>query len=418
MKRVWSFVCCVFVLLLASTNAWAQAGATAQISGVVKDPSGGVLPGVSVTATQTDTGLRRDATTETDGSYVIPNLPAGPYRLEATLQGFRSFQQTGITLQVGASPTINVTLAIGAVAETITVQANASLVETKNLGVGQVMTNKQVLELPLNGRNTADLLALLPASVPTAGGNATSRSMQGSSGGIAYSLAGGLNFGVSYVLDGATHNRPYDNLNLPLPFPDPTGEFKAETSAMTAQNGMHSGGAVNVITKSGTNSFRGNAFEFFRHHAMNATDPFAVKDANGNRRDDGLKRNQYGATLGGPIAKDKLFFFLGYQGTNTRVIPVDLRAFVPTAAMLAGDFTAFASPACNAGRQINLTAPFAANRINPALFSRAALNISAKLPPTTDPCGLLQYGRPDASDEWQQVTKVDYQVSEKHRVFG
>src|SRR3982751_1934191 len=104
MKRVWGFVCSVFILLLVSANAFAQAGANAQISGVVKDASGGVLPGVSVTATQTDTGLKRDTTTEVDGTYVIPNLPAGPYRLEAMLQGFRGFQQTGITLQVGASP--------------------------------------------------------------------------------------------------------------------------------------------------------------------------------------------------------------------------------------------------------------------------------------------------------------------------
>ena len=418
MKRVWGFVCAAIIVLVASANAWAQAGASAQISGIVKDSSGGVLPGVDVTATQTDTGLKRNTTTEVDGSYTILNLSPGPYRVEATLQGFKSFAQTGIVLQVGASPVINVTLSIGAVAETITVQANASLVETKNLGVGQVMTNKQVLELPLNGRNTADLLALLPASVPTAAGNATSRSMQGSSGGIAYSLAGGLNFGVSYVLDGATHNNPYDNLNFPLPFPDATGEFKAETSALTAQNGMHSGGAVNVITKSGSNSFRGDGFEFFRHHALNATDPFAVKDAAGNRKDDGLKRNQYGATLGGPIAKDRLFFFLGYQGTNIRQVPTDNRAFVPTAAMLAGDFTAFASPACNAGRQVTLAAPFVGNKISPALFSKAALNISAKLPTTSDPCGLVQYGLPTASDEWQQVTKVDYQLNQKHRVFG
>ena len=415
-RVVRSVVCGVLFLLLASASVWAQA--TAQISGAVKDSSGGVLPGVDVTATQTDTGLKRNAATEVDGSYTILNLPPGPYRIEATLQGFRTFQQTGIVLQVGASPTLNITMSIGAVAETVTVQANASLVETKNLGVGQVMTNKQVMELPLNGRNTADLLALLPASVPTAAGNATSRSMQGSNGGIAYSLAGGLNFGVSYVLDGSTHNNPYDNLNFPLPFPDATGEFKAETSALTAQNGMHSGGAVNVITKSGSNSFRGDGFGFFRNHSLNATDPFAVKDAAGNRKDDGLKRNQYGATLGGPVAKDKLFFFLGYQGTNIRQVPTDNRAFVPTAAMLTGDFTAFASPACNAGRQVTLGAPFVGNRISPAQFSKAALNIAGKLPTTSDPCGLVQYGLPTASDEWQQVTKVDYQVSQKHRLFG
>ncbi len=419
MKRVWGFVCAALVLLFASSPVWAQVGATAQISGTVKDSSGGVLPGVDVTATQTDTGLKRSATTEVDGSYTIPNLPPGPYKVEATLQGFRTFEQTGVVLQVGASPVINVTMSIGQVAETITVQANASLVETKNLGVGQVMDNKRILELPLNGRNPADLLAFLPSAV--AGGaalNATSRSMQGSSGGISYSLAGGLSFGVSYVLDGATHNNPYDNLNLPLPFPDALGEFKAETSALTAQNGMHSGGAVNAITKSGSNSFRGDVFEFLRDHSMNATNPFAAKDASGNRKDDGLKRNQYGGTLGGPLIRDRLFFFGGYQGTNTRVVPTDNTAFVPTAAMLSGDFTAFASPACNGGRQLTLRGPFVGNRILPSAFSPAALRITAQLPTTTDPCGRVNYGLPSSTDEGQSVGKVDYQVNQKHRVFG
>jgi hypothetical protein len=420
MRRVLgSFVCGVVVLLLTGANAWAQAGSTAQISGTVKDASGGVLPGVDVTAIQVDTGSKRNSTTEVDGSYTILNLPPGPYRIEATLQGFRTFQQTGIVLQVGASPIINVTMAVGQVAETVTVQANASLVETKNLGVGQVMDNKRILEVPLNGRNPADLLAFLPSAV--AGGvalNASSRSMGGSNGGIAYSLAGGLSFGISYLLDGANHNNPYDNLNLPLPFPDALGEFKVETSALTAQNGMHSGGAVNAITKSGTNSFRGDAFEFFRHHGLNATDPFAAKDVNGNRRDDGLKRNQYGATLGGPLMKDRLFFFGGYQGTNTRVIPTDNRANVPTAAMLAGDFTAFASAACNGGRALTLRAPFVNNRIPVTALSPAALRISAKLPTTTDPCGLVTFGLPSATDEGQSVGKVDYQVNNKHRVFG
>ena len=415
MKRaLGAVVCGVVVLLLTGAHAWAQAGATAQISGTVKDGSGGVLPGVDVTVTQTDTGLKRNATTEADGSYLIPNLPVGPYRLEAVLQGFRTYAQTGIVLQVGASPVINVALAIGQVAETVTVQANALMVETRNLGVGQVMDNKRILELPLNGRNPTDLLAFLPAAVSQPLLNATSRSMGGSNGGLSYSLAGGLSFGISYVLDGATHNNPYDNLNFPLPFPDAIGEFKAETSALTAQNGMHSGAAVNAITKSGSNSFRGDGFEFFRDHSFNALDAFAAKNADGTRKDDGLKRNQYGATLGGPLVTDKLFFFAGYQGTNTRVNPTDNRSNVPTAAMLAGDFTAFASPACNAGRQLTLKAPFVNNRIPVSLLSPAALNISAKLPTTTDPCGLVQYGLPSATDEGQYVGKVDYQLNSKH----
>ena len=132
------------------------------------------------------------------------------------------------------------------------------MVETRNLGVGQVMDNKRILDLPLNGRNPADLLQYLPASVPQVQVLASSI-MGGSNGGQAYSLAGGLAFGVTYVLDGAMHNDPRNNLNLPLPFPDALQEFQAETSALTAQNGMHSGGAVNAVTKSGTNSFRGDA---------------------------------------------------------------------------------------------------------------------------------------------------------------
>ena len=409
----------LFIGLVAVFYASAAlAQATAQITGTVKDSSGGVLPGANVTATQTETGFKREVVTDADGLFSFPGIPIGPYRLDVSLQGFRTSIQTGIVLQVNSNPNVPIVLELGTVAEAITVTANTQTVETRNLGIGQVMDNKRIVELPLNGRNPADLLALLPAAVPQPQNNATSRSMGGSNGGQAYSLAGGLSFGVSWVLDGAMHNNPYDNLNLPLPFPDAMQEFRAETSAMTAQNGTHSGGAVNAVTKSGTNSFRGDVFEFFRHHSMNATDPFATKNPDGSRKDDGLKRNQYGVTIGGPIKTDSLFFFYGYQGTNTNVNPTDNRAFVPTAAMLAGDFTAFASPACNAGVQRNLGTPFVGNRVDPAQFSRAALNIVSKLPTTTDPCGLVQYGLPSETDEWQNVAKVDFTMSDKHSLFA
>jgi hypothetical protein len=375
MKRDLGIVVCsaALVLLIASI-AWAQAGATAQISGTVRDESGGVLPGADVTATHTGTGLKRTATTSGDGTYVLPNLPVGPYRLDVMLQGFRAYQQVGIVLQVSASPVINVVLPLGDLAETVQVDANAAMVETRNLGVGQVMDNARIVDLPLNGRNPADLLQFMPAAVPQPQLNASSRAMNG---GQAYSVAGGTSYGVGYMLDGATHNNPYDNLNLPLPFPDALQEFRVETSAMTAQNGMHSGAAVNAVTKSGTNQVRGDLFEFWRNHNFNATSPFAARRPDGSRYDDALNRNQYGGTLGGPIRTDKLFFFVGYQGTKTAQTTADNRAFVPTAAMLAGDFRDFASPACNAGRQIALRPPFADNRIDPSLFSPAALTISA-----------------------------------------
>jgi carboxypeptidase family protein len=417
MKRVLSGVFGgVLMVLLTVPGAWAQA--TAQLSGTVKDSSGGVLPGADVTATQTDTGFKRTVVSNSDGSFTLPGIPIGPYQLEVTLAGFKTYSQTGIVLQVGSAPSIPVTLALGAVAESVTVTGESPLIDTGKLGVGQVMDNKRILDLPLNGRNAVDLINFLPAVVPQPASDATSRSMGGAQGGKAFSVGGGLAFGVSYVLDGATHNNPYDNLNLPLPFPDALQEFRAETSALTAQNGMHSGAAVNAVTKSGSNQFRGDAFEFFRHHSLNATDPFAVKDADGNRKDDGLKRNQYGATIGGPIKTNRVFFFAGYQGTNTRVVPTDNFAFVPTAAMLAGDFTAFASPLCNSGVQRNLTGGFNGNKIDPALFSKAALAITSKLPTTTDPCGRVQFGQPASQDDGQYVGKVDYQVNSQHSFFG
>ena len=159
MKRVLTvLIAALLVSIMACGSAWAQA--TAQVSGVVQDSTGAVLPGVEVTATQTDTGISRMTVSNETGSYVLPNLPVGPYRLEATLPGFRSFVQTGIVLQVNTSPTINVTLQVGQVSEQVEVQANASLVETRSTAVGSVMETARIMELPLNGRNAQELVLL------------------------------------------------------------------------------------------------------------------------------------------------------------------------------------------------------------------------------------------------------------------
>jgi len=197
---------CVFVLFLTSASVNAQAGATAQISGTVKDSSGGILPGADVTATQTDTGFKRTVITDGTGGYTLTNLPIGPYKLDVNLQGFKAYSRTGIVLQVNSSPTITIELSLGAVEETVLVQAESPLIETRNMGVGQVMDNKRIQELPLNGRNPADLLQYLPAAVPQPQLNATSRSFGGTQGGLAYAIAGGQSYGVAYLLDGATHN--------------------------------------------------------------------------------------------------------------------------------------------------------------------------------------------------------------------
>ena len=229
-------------LCLCSSIAWGQS--TAQIKGTVTDQSGAVLPGVEVTATQTETGLTRSVVSNETGSYVLPNLPVGPYRLEAGLPGFRKFAQTGIVLQVGGNPVINISLAVGQVADTVEVQADAALVETRATGVGQVIDNVRVLELPLNGRQVTELIILSGAAVG-GGTQGTNRTWPTD----VISVGGGLNNGLSYILDGGTHNDPYGNLNLPLPFPDALQEFKVETSAVPAQYGQHSAGAMNAVTR-------------------------------------------------------------------------------------------------------------------------------------------------------------------------
>src|SRR5436309_11453354 len=167
MKRIGlAFLFGMLASIVTCSSVWAQA--TAQISGTVRDQSGAVLPGVEVTATQTDTGIARSAVTNETGSYVLPNLPIGPYRLEASLPGFRTYAQTGIVLQVNGSPAINPILEVGQVSEQVEVQANAALVETRNAGVGQVVENARILELPLNGRNVTELIALSGAAAPAA----------------------------------------------------------------------------------------------------------------------------------------------------------------------------------------------------------------------------------------------------------
>ena len=405
----------VVVLLLALAEGVFAQGVT--VGGVVKDSSGGALPGVDVTATQINTGFTRSAVTDAAGSYSISNLPVGPYRLEAMLQGFRPFVQSGITLQVGTNPTINVTLEVGAVSEQVQVRANAAMVETRSTGVGQVITNESVLALPLNGRNVTELVMIAGAATDSyQGGNFVSNRQYPVR---AISIAGGSPGGTYYEMDGGSHNDPGNNLNLPVPFPDALQEFKVETGAVPARYGQHANAVVNLVTKSGTNQFHGSAFEFVRDSAFNARNHFALKS-------DGLKRNQFGGTLGGPLAKNKLFFFGAYQGTIVHSAPSDLQAFIPTPAMLAGDFTAAASAQCNAGVQRTLSAPpgrpyaFVNNTINPASFDPVALRYAEHLPTgsTIDACGRYRYGYPTPSTDKQYLVRADYQMSDKHAIFG
>ena len=400
-------------LLVACAGLWGQAASTAQINGTVRDASGLPVPDAALKATQTATGLVRTGTSGADGAYVFTNLPIGPYILEITKDGFSKYVQSGILLQVDSNPTIDAALKVGSVAEQVMVQSDAAMVETHSTGVGQVVDSQRVVELPLNGRNATELIFL--AGMANVGNNIGSISSVRNYPTVVVSVAGGQGNGMTYLLDGANHNDAINNLNLPLPFPDALQEFKVETSALPAQYGLHAAAAVNAVTKSGTNEFHGDLFEFLRNGDFNARDFFAP-------RRDTLKRNQFGGTAGGPLRKEKLFFFLGYQGTTQRSEPSQNIAYVPTAAMLAGDFTTIASPACNGGKQISLPASqgFVNNRISPSAFNPAALNIEGRLPISTDPtgCGRVNFGLLSNSDEHLGLARLDYQVTPRHSLFG
>src|SRR5215470_10731198 len=342
MNRIIGCMLAAFLVLsLASTAARAQVE-TAQVSGVVKDATGAVLPGVQVTATQTATGAKRSSVSNETGNYVLPSLPPGPYMLQAELPGFKSHIQTGIVLQVDERTDINIVLQVGQVSEQVEVQADAALVESRTSAIGHVVTNQEVAEMPLNGRDPHELIFL--AGMATYPGAASFNSIRNYPT-VVVSVAGGNGDTTAYLLDGVMWQDPYNSLSLPLPFPDALQEFKVETSAAPSQYGFHAGATVNAVTKSGTNEFHGDLFEFVRNGDLNARDAFAAKR-------DTLKRNQFGGVIGGPIKKDKMFFFGGYQRTSLRSDGVQNTAFIPTPAALAGDFTDLASPACNRGRPI------------------------------------------------------------------
>ena len=409
------------ISLVSSTicgNAWAQIG-TSQVKGAVRDSTGLAVPGAEVKLTQTSTGLVRTATTEADGSYILPNLPVGPYQFEVSKEGFTKYVQSGIVLQVGANPEIDATLKVGAVSQQVEVTADAAMVETRSTGVGQVVDQQRVVDLPLNGRQATQLIFL-------AGAANTGANVDSFAAGKNYplipeiSVAGGQSDGITFLLDGGTHNDPLNGMALPLPFPDALQEFKVETSALPAQYGQHSAAAINAVTKSGGNTFHGDGFEFVRNGDFDARNFFAPSR-------DSLKLNQFGGTVGGPIKKNKIFFFAGYQGSLQRSNPVGSNtsgnvsagvSFVPTAAMLGGDFTAFESPACNGGRQITLKGPFVNNQIAPTSIAPQALKLASYLPTTANPCGQTGYGVPNNYNENQGVAKVDYQLNDKESLFA
>ena len=285
----------------------------------------------------------------------------------------------------------------------------------------------------MNGRDPDQLIALAGATTTAVGGDLNSNKNFPT---IAISVAGGLENAVDFVLDGGFHNEPTNGLNLPQPMPDSLQEFKVETSALPAQYGDHASAAINAITKSGGNKFHGDAFEFVRNYIFNAQNFFSSSALTPYK--DGLKRNQFGGTIGGPIIKDKLFFFGGFEDTILKAVPTATYTQVPTAAMMAGDFSTVTSKACNAS-PITLSAPFTTiggvpNQLPSGAFSAQALTAMKYIPIAgtnatdvtsiatkgvyTADCGYVRVAVPGNARQDNAIGRVDYHLSANDSLFA
>ncbi len=442
MKRVL-----VLIVFVCFPILYAGAQTTAQISGTVQDSSGAAVAGAQVQVTNVDTNAIRTTLTSDAGAYLFPSLEIGSYKLSVTKEGFVTYAQTGIVLQVNTNPEINVALQVGAVTQTVEVRANAAMVETEsNAGLSQVIQPEQILDLPLNGRQATQLIGLSGAAVNTAlnsvgnggvvnnldnGGGTTAGSTIGNSA-VAFSVAGSQPNATNYFLDGSVNMDYRTNVGLPLPFPDALQEFSVQTSALPANLGSHPGGSVNAVTKSGGNAFHGDLFEFMRNTDMDA-DLVRYPSVSGTLPaviPDNLKRNQFGGTIGGPIKKNKLFFFYGFQGTTERVNGALTTVNVPTALTLAGNFTAMLAPPCQK-TQVFLSSTYTtapnSNILKPGLYgtianggnssSQVAAKLATFLPTPVDACGDASYHLLTSDGEKQNIIRSDWQRNQNDTIF-
>ena len=309
-----------------------QSRDTAAIFGGISDNQGAAIPGSSVTLVSDSTGQIRKIAADDNGQYLFSSLPIGAYSLAVEQPAFKRYQRTGILLQANENVKVDVTLEVGDIKTTVSVDAAASQVEVRSSTLKETIDQARVVELPLNGRNAADL-ALLATGVVAFGSNTGDISSSWRPRGTKeFSVNGSRNNNVRFTLDGGANMDSLMNTNLPFPFPDAVQEFSVETSNMSLDQGNTSAGAVNVVTKSGTNKIHGDVFWFVRNTELNASNFFS-------RQQDQLKRNQAGFTLGGPLRRNKLFAFGGYQQLWIRTASGATRVQTLTAAERQGDFS-------------------------------------------------------------------------------
>jgi hypothetical protein len=329
--RNWGAVCFLGLAMTASSFCQTFYGS---IVGTVTDPSGSAVPQANAVCTNTGTSERRAAQTDMSGNYQFVNLVPGQYRIEIEKAGFRRFSREPITVEVQSAVRIDVPMSVGDINQVIEVTAQTPLLQTENAALGQVVEARKVLEMPLNGRNVLGLVALVPGVVPGGQSGTTPTGTNIFAWGN-YQIGGGqANQSAAYI-DGAPINASYANLTALVPTQDAIQEFRVQTNNLGPEFGRLAGGAINLITKSGTSTFHGSAYEFLRNRSLNANTFF--NNRAGVQRP-AFTQNQYGANLGGPVIKDKTFFFFSWEGFRLRQ-GASYTYSVPTDAMRAGDFS-------------------------------------------------------------------------------
>ncbi len=411
----------LITILFFLTTANAQTAGTGSIQGTIADPTGAVVQNGEVTLTDTATGVQHKTASGADGLYSLPNIPIGIYNLDIVAPGFQHYTQAHIVLEVGSSISINVSLSVGAPDQRVEVKSEGLALQTEDSSFKQTIDQQTVTEMPLNGRQMTALITLSGGSTSAPAGDFTGSKYSYQT--ISVSIAGGMGNTTMWRLDGGDNNDYMANGNLPFPFPDAVGQFSVESTALSAGNGQHTGGLVNVVTRSGTNSFHGSGFEFLRNNYINATNFFSTSK-------DTLHQNQFGGTFGGPILKDKLFAFAGYQRSQAKQSQAATQAHVPTAANLTGDFSVTDGPNCTSnGKFLQLMDPLTGAKLDndkypsqPA-YNEQSLNLMKYLP-TIDPavdtqnCGLVSYAIPSQTSDNQFVTRADYNISANNNLYG
>ena len=374
---------------------------TGSISGQISDPQGAVVANAVVELTDQDRNIQRKATTNDIGFYIFPRVPTGTYSIRSLAPGFKTTEQRDITLHVNQNLTVSLNLELSTNVQTTTVAATVSQVDIEKSTVQQTVDARQVTQMALNGRNVLQLQGLVNGAVYTGAVD-----QQANTPG--YQVNGANSFSNNYTLDGGENQDSFFNSPIPYPNPDALQEFTIQTSNYDAEYGRNRGATINAVMKSGTNQFHGTLYEFVRNTEFDARNFFAAQVSP-------FKRNQFGATIGGPVVRNKLFFFFAWESDRDRGSPSPLTYTSPTAAMRSGDFASLGKPITDP-----LTGnPFPGNLIPANRLSVPAVNFLSRFVPPPNLSNGIFSGASAGTSNWDSyMGRVDYLISSKDQVFG